>query len=106
MPHDVSTHWNSTYDMLSFAIKYHEAIESMTADWKNHLRKFELAEEEWVIAEEVCDMLKACDMVPRNDNTNFLVIIDPQGRHGLLLMGNAKPPNSDPSHGSHRNGLY
>ena len=45
-----------------------EAIESMTADRKNDLRKFELAEEEWVIAEEVHDTLKACDMVPRNDH--------------------------------------
>ena len=68
MPCDVSTRWNSTYDMLSFAIEYCEAIESMTADRKNDLRKFELAEEEWVIAEEVCDTLKACDMAPRNDN--------------------------------------
>ena len=68
MPHDVSTRWNSTYDMLSFAIKYREAMESMTVDQKNDLRKFELAEEECVIAEEVCDMLKACDMAPRNDN--------------------------------------
>ena len=54
--------------MLSFAIEYHEAIESMTVDQKNDLRKFELAEEVWVIAEEVCDTLKACDMAPRNDN--------------------------------------
>ena len=68
MPHDVSTCWNSTYDMLSFAIEYREAIESMTADQKNDLRKFELAEEEWVIAEEVRNTLKACDMAPRNDN--------------------------------------
>ena len=67
MPRDVSTRWNSTYDMLSFAIEYHEAIESMTVDRKNDLRKFELAEE-WVIAEEVRDTLKACDLVPRNDN--------------------------------------
>ena len=55
--------------MLSFAIEYREAIESMTADQKNDLRKFELAEEERGIAEEVCDTLKAYDMVPRNDNT-------------------------------------
>ena len=68
MPRDVSTRWNSTYDTLSFATEYREAIESMTADRKNDLRKFELAEEEWVIAEEVCNTLKACDMVPRNKN--------------------------------------
>ena len=69
MPCNVSTRWNSTYDMLSFAIEYREAIESMTADRKSDLRKFELAEEEWVIAEEVRDTLKACNMAPRHDNT-------------------------------------
>ncbi|KAF8261931.1 hypothetical protein EI94DRAFT_1604566, partial [Lactarius quietus] len=31
MPRDVATCWNSTYDMLDFAIQYHLAIVSMTA---------------------------------------------------------------------------
>ena len=44
--------------MLSFAIKYHESVESVTADQKNDLKKSELAEEEWVIVEEVCNTLE------------------------------------------------
>ncbi|KIJ95065.1 hypothetical protein K443DRAFT_77205, partial [Laccaria amethystina LaAM-08-1] len=30
MPRDVATHWNSTYDMLNFAVDYRKAIEHIT----------------------------------------------------------------------------
>jgi hypothetical protein len=62
MPRDVSTRWNSTYDMLRFAIEYRQAIESMTSDRKNDLRQFELEENEWLIATQLKDVLKVCDM--------------------------------------------
>jgi len=32
MPRDVSTHWNSTFDMLEFALKYRKAIDSVSAE--------------------------------------------------------------------------
>jgi hypothetical protein len=32
MPQDVSTCWNSTFDMLDFALQYHVAIDAMTAN--------------------------------------------------------------------------
>lgn len=59
MPRDVSTRWNSTYDMLCFAIKYRKAIEIMTSEKKNDLRQFELEEDEWTIAEQLSDILRA-----------------------------------------------
>jgi hypothetical protein len=31
MPRDVSTRWNSMFDMLNFAYKYRDAIDSITA---------------------------------------------------------------------------
>jgi hypothetical protein len=31
-PRDVSTHWNSTYDMLKLAYSYREAIDKITGE--------------------------------------------------------------------------
>lgn len=58
MPRDVRTRWNSTYDMLSFSLQYRKAIEYITSDLKNNLRKYELTDEEWIIADELKDTLK------------------------------------------------
>ena len=46
--------------MLSFAVEYRKAIESMTSDRKNDLRQYKLDEDEWNIAEELCDTLEVC----------------------------------------------
>lgn len=58
MPRDVRTRWNSTYNMLSFALEYRTAVELLTSDQKNDLRQFELSEEEWDIVRELSDTLK------------------------------------------------
>jgi hypothetical protein len=60
MPRDVSTRWNSTYDMLDFAVTYRSALDSMTANRGLNLRKFEMDNEEWVAAEKLRDTLKVC----------------------------------------------
>ena len=61
MPQDVSTWWNSTYDMLCFAIEYQKAIENMTSECKNDLWQFELIEDKWVVATQLNDMLEVHD---------------------------------------------
>ena len=60
MPCDVTTQWNSTFDMLSFVVKYQGAIEQMTSECKNNVRQYELVEEEWAIVRELSDTLKVC----------------------------------------------
>jgi hypothetical protein len=60
MPRDVSTRWNSTYDMLEFAIEYRTGLDTMTADREMNLRKFELSKKEWAMASELCDVLQVC----------------------------------------------
>ncbi|KAG1857366.1 ribonuclease H-like domain-containing protein, partial [Suillus subalutaceus] len=57
MPRDVSTRWNSTFDMLDFAIEYCQALDDFTGDRKFGLRKFELSESEWGIAQQLRDTL-------------------------------------------------
>ena len=50
LPCDVVTCWNSTFDMLNFAVQYWAVIDAMTADKSLKLCKFELETEEWTIA--------------------------------------------------------
>jgi len=58
MPRDVATRWNSTFDMLHFAIEYRPALDKITAKWENNLRSFELSGEEWKIASDLHDALE------------------------------------------------
>jgi len=70
MVRDVTTRWNSTYDMLEFAIQYHPAIDAMTAIRDLDLRKYELVALEWKIAAELRDVLKVGLLV-----FNFLFLV-------------------------------
>ena len=63
MPQDVSMRWNSTYDMLEFAIQYHIAIDAMTAVRNFDLHQYELGSTEWDIAAKLRDVLKVCDFL-------------------------------------------
>jgi len=58
MPRDVITRWNSTYDMLVFALEYREAIDEISGD--KEMRKYELEEEEWALVKQLCDILEVC----------------------------------------------
>ncbi|GLB43827.1 hypothetical protein LshimejAT787_1500110 [Lyophyllum shimeji] len=59
MPRDVRTQWNSTYDMLSFALSYKEGLVALTGDVTNGLRAFELSAAEWEIVGQLQLTLKA-----------------------------------------------
>jgi hypothetical protein len=58
MPRDVSTRWNSTYDMLKFALDYRIALDTITGDRDMNMRKYELKDEEWTIAGQLGDTLE------------------------------------------------
>ncbi|KAF8961238.1 hypothetical protein BDZ97DRAFT_1597382, partial [Flammula alnicola] len=57
IPRDVTTRWNSTYDMLIFILEYRKAVDKFTSDRKNDIRELEISEEEWKIVEQLTDVL-------------------------------------------------
>ncbi|KAG2104739.1 uncharacterized protein F5147DRAFT_579790 [Suillus discolor] len=53
MPRNVATRWNSTFDMLNYALKHRGAVDAVTQQRDLGLRKFELEDHEWVILEQL-----------------------------------------------------
>jgi hypothetical protein len=70
MPRDVTTRWNSTYDMLKFSFTYSEPINSITGDRSMKIRQYELKDHEWIIVEQLRDCLKV-----RSTTTTTTIVI-------------------------------
>ena len=60
MPCDVSTQWNSTYDMLQFAMDYQNAIIKITAEKEMKLQIYKMDKTKWEIAGQLSKVLKVC----------------------------------------------
>ena len=58
MPRDVHTRWNSTYDMIEFALVYRQVIDKLTSERGLGLRDFEMDVDEWEIAAQLSEILK------------------------------------------------
>ena len=55
IPCDVRTQWNSTFNMLDFAVKHITAINTITGD---HNMKLRQCEDDWDMAHQLPDLLK------------------------------------------------
>jgi hypothetical protein len=51
MPHDIATHWNSTFDMLEYALKHWTTVNTIMQRRDLKMRKFELSDKEWEVLE-------------------------------------------------------
>jgi hypothetical protein len=86
MPRDVATHWNSTLDMLNFALDYRIAIDSILSNRDLNLRKYELQDTEWEAAEALCDTLKACILNPIGNQLYSWIVILRRSSNTLLIF--------------------
>jgi hypothetical protein len=58
MPRDVRTRWNSTFDMLNFAVEYQTALDQLTGERASNLRQYEMGPDEWRTARQLRDVLQ------------------------------------------------
>jgi hypothetical protein len=105
MPRDVATRWNSTFDMLTFALEYREAIDLISSD--REMRKFELMDEEWLLVEQLCDVLGVrCALIAvlslHSSSCHSQCLLDIQGGDPFLLTFDTESCHCDTGNGSHR----
>jgi hypothetical protein len=76
IPRDVITCWNSTYDMMAFALTYRKPIDEITANKTLKLRCYELDAEDWQIVDDLVSILEACTLfLYHSFETNFFAAI-------------------------------
>jgi len=85
--------------MLSFALEYWEAIDTLMADRHHELRAYELNKREWIIVSQLCDVLK---VRKRHRSVDHFVITSCTGLEGcdsILLSCNTQPCHCYPCYG-------
>ncbi|KAJ7923914.1 hypothetical protein B0H13DRAFT_1588163, partial [Mycena leptocephala] len=92
IPRDVATRWNSTYDLLVFAVKYEAVIDAITGDKSiRALRDYELELEEWRIIKDLVKVLKDATLFFSREDissiANVIPIMDTIDKH--LTRGSA-----------------
>src|SRR6266849_213323 len=58
IPRDVVTRWNSTHDMMVFALEYWKPIDSITMDKSLKLQRYKLDNEGWGVIEQLVSILQ------------------------------------------------
>ncbi|TFY79033.1 hypothetical protein EWM64_g4980 [Hericium alpestre] len=85
IPHDVVTRWNSTYDMLKFALDYRTAIDKITAEKNLKMRKYELDDDEWEIISDLVARYKEATLFFLQDTANIAAVIPAMDKLDLGL---------------------
>ena len=58
MPRDVTTQWNSLFNLLEYALKHQKAIDLVTQWHELGMRDLELSDNEWELVKQLCSVLK------------------------------------------------
>lgn len=87
--------------MLDYAIEHREAVDIVTQRRDLGLRKFELNDDEWAIAEQLRGVLKVSTGYIRTTHSLILVYVDSKGRNTIFLLLDTQSSHRDSGHGSH-----
>ncbi|KAF5319873.1 hypothetical protein D9758_018909 [Tetrapyrgos nigripes] len=80
LPRDVKTHWNSTFDLLKFALEYRAAVDDVTGNKDLAYRKYELTSKEWEILEDlkyVLEVFKRATLSFSDDHKSSISAVIP-----------------------------
>ncbi len=102
IPHDVTTRWNSTFDMLNFTVKHITVINTITRDRDMKLRQYKLSEGDWDIARQLRDVLKVCSYAQLFLSLLTITLLDLQGRHPLFFTTDPQHRHCHTSYGPHQ----
>ncbi|KAF8547112.1 hypothetical protein OG21DRAFT_1425432, partial [Imleria badia] len=72
---DVATRWNSTFNMLDYALQHLDTVDGITQKQELGLRKFELSDEEWTVVEQLHMVLKDATLFFSRATPNLATVI-------------------------------
>ncbi|KIM61423.1 hypothetical protein SCLCIDRAFT_122082, partial [Scleroderma citrinum Foug A] len=75
MPQYVATQWNSTLDLLEYALKHQEVVDLITQRRELGLRTFELTDNEWGVLEQLHSILKDATLYFSCSTPNLATVI-------------------------------
>jgi hypothetical protein len=87
--------------MLDYALEHRKAVDTVTQRRDLHLRKYELADHEWEIVEQLRDVLKVRVFITTSYSM-LITCVDSQRRHIVLFPLNTKPCHCNTCNGPHR----
>ncbi|KIK12157.1 hypothetical protein PISMIDRAFT_74981, partial [Pisolithus microcarpus 441] len=75
IPRDVLTHWNSTFDMVSFVVEYRTPVDALTDKRHLGLAAYALDEHEWLVLGQLCKILKDATLFFLRGMPNLAMVI-------------------------------